>query len=95
MNRGSQAQVAGGRGWSRSRAFEKWTMLTIILNVLGEVLGIGNLYCTPFCLAGSGPCVRLSEFKNRLLNVVLVNFGRLLSSLIVEQTPTALLVDGQ
>ena len=70
-------------------------MLTFILNVLGEVLGIGNLYCQPFYSAGSGPCARPRDFENRLLNDVLANFGRSLPPLILEQTPTALLVDGQ
>ena len=46
-------------------------MLTFILNVLGEVLGIGNLYCRPFYSAGSGPCARPRNFENRLLNDVL------------------------
>ena len=70
-------------------------MLTFILNVLGEVLGIGNLYCRPFYSAGSGPCARPRDFENRLPNDVLANFGRSLPPLILEQTPTALLVDGQ
>ena len=52
------------------------SMLTFILNVLGEVLGIGNLYCRPFYSAGSGPFARPRDFENRLLNDVLVNFGR-------------------
>ena len=71
------------------------SMLTFILNVLGEVLGIGNLYCRPFYSAGSGPCARPRDFENRLPNDVLANFGRSLPPLILEQTPTALLVDGQ
>ena len=33
-------------------------MLTFILNVLGEVLGIDNLYCMPFYSARSGPRAR-------------------------------------
>ena len=70
------------------------SMLIIILNVLGEVLGIGNLYCRPFYSAGSGPCARPRDFENRLLNDVLANFGRFLPPLILEQTSTALLVDG-
>ena len=70
-------------------------MLTFILNVLGEVLGIGNLYCRPFYSAGSGPCVRPRDFENWLLIDILANFGRSLPPLILEQTPTALLVDGQ
>ena len=68
---------------------------TFILNVLGEVLGIGNLYCRPFYSAGSRPCARPRDFENRLRNDVLANFGRSLPPLILEQTPTALLVDGQ
>ena len=71
------------------------SMLTFILNVLGEVLGIGNLYCRPFYSAGSRPCARPRDFENRLRNDVLANFGRSLPPLILEQTPTALLVDGQ
>ena len=71
------------------------SMLTFILNVLGEVLGIGNLYCRPFYSAGSGPCARPRDFENRLPNDVLANIGRSLPPLILEQTPTALLVDGQ
>ena len=71
------------------------SMLTFILNVLGEVLGIGNLYCRPFYSAGSGPCARPRDFENRLPNDVLANFGRSLPPPILEQTPTALLVDGQ
>ena len=51
--------------------------MPIILNVLGEVSGIGNLYCTPFYLAGSGPCARPRDFQNWLLNVILANFGML------------------
>ena len=69
-------------------------VLTFILNVLGEVLSIGNLYCSPFHLAGSGLCARKRDFQNQLLNVVLANSGRPFPPLIVEQTPTALLVDG-
>ena len=71
------------------------SMLTFILNVLGEVLGIGNLYCRPFYSAGSGPCARPRDFENRLLNDVLANFERFLPPLILEQTSTALLIDGQ
>ena len=71
------------------------SMLTFISNVLGEVLGIGNLYCRPFYSAGSRPCARPRDFENRLRNDVLANFGRSLPPLILEQTPTALLVDGQ
>ena len=71
------------------------SMLTFILNVLGDVLGIGNLYCRPFYSAGSRPCARPRDFENRLRNDVLANFGRSLPPLILEQTPTALLVDGQ
>ena len=71
------------------------SMPTFILNVFGEVLGIGNLYCRPFYSAGSGPCARPRDFENRLLNDVLANFGHFLPPLILEQTPTALLVDGQ
>ena len=71
------------------------SMLTFILNVLGEVLGIGNLYCRPFYSAGSRPCARPRDFENRLRNDVLASFGRSLPPLILEQTPTALLVDGQ
>ena len=45
-------------------------MLTFILNVLGEVLGIGNLYCMPFYSVGSGPRARprsiFGETKRRL-----------------------------
>ena len=70
-------------------------MLTFILNVLGEVLGIRNLYCRPFYSAGSGPCARPRDFENRLVNDLLANFGRFLPPLILEQTPTALLFDGQ
>ena len=71
------------------------SMLAFILNVLGEVLGIGNLYCRPFYSAGSRPCAKPRDFENRLRNDVLANFGRSLPPLILEQTPTALLVDGQ
>ena len=71
------------------------SMLTFILNVLGEVLGIGNLYSRPFYSAGSGPCARPRDFENRLLSDVLANFGRFLPPLILEQTLTALLADGQ
>ena len=71
------------------------SMLTFILNVLGEVLGIGNLYCRPFYSAGSGPCARPRDLENRLLNDVLANFERFIPPLILEQTSTALLVDGQ
>ena len=46
------------------------SMLTFILNVLGEVLGIGNLYCRPFYSAGSRPCARPRDFENRLRNDV-------------------------
>ena len=60
------------------------SMLTFILNVLGEVLGIGNLYCRPFYSAGSGPCARPRDFENRLLSDVLANFGRFLPPLILE-----------
>ena len=67
------------------------SMLTLILNVLG----IGDLYCRPFYSAGSGPCARPRVFENRLLNNVLANFGRFLPPLILEQTSTVLLVDGQ
>ena len=62
------------------------SMLTFIFNVLGEVLGIGNLYCRPFYSAGSGPCARPRDFENRLLSDVLANFGRFLPPLILEQT---------
>ena len=71
------------------------SMLTFILNVLGDVLGIGILYCRPFYSAESRPCARPRDFENRLLNDVLANFGRFLPPLILEQTPTALLADGQ
>ena len=71
------------------------SVLTFELNVLGKVLGIGNLYCRPFYSARSGPCARARDFENRLLNDVLANFGRSLPPLILEQTPTALLVDRQ
>ena len=71
------------------------SMLTFILNVLSEVLGIGNLYCRPFYSAGSGPCARPRDFEKRLLSDVLANFGRFLPPLILEQTLTALLADGQ
>ena len=70
------------------------SILTFILNVLGKVLDIGNLYCRPFYSAGSRPCARPRDFENRLLNDVLANFGRSLPLLFVEQTPTALLVYG-
>ena len=70
-------------------------MLTFILNVLAEVFGIGNLYCRPFYSAESRLCARPRDFQNLLLNVVLANFGRSLPTLIVEQTPTALLADGE
>ena len=53
------------------------SMLTFILNVLGEVLGIGNLYCRPLYSAGSGPCARPRDFENRLLSDVLATFFRL------------------
>ena len=71
------------------------SMFTFILNVLSEVLGIGNLYCRPFYSAGSGPCARPRDFENRLLSDVLADFGRFLPPLILEQTLTALLADGQ
>ena len=71
------------------------SMLTFILNVLGEVLGIENLYCRPFYSAGSRLCARPRDFEKRLLNNVLANFGCFLPPLILEQTPTALLVDVQ
>ena len=71
------------------------SMLTFILNVLGEVLGIENLYCRPLYSAGSRTCARPRDFEKRLLNDVLANFGRYLPPLILEQTPTAILVDGQ
>ena len=67
---------------------------TLILNVLGELLGIGNLYCMPFYLAGSEPYVRPRDIQNRLPNVVLANLGHPPPLLIVEQTSRALLVDG-
>ena len=70
-------------------------MHTFILNVLGKVVGIRNLYCTPLYSAGSGPFARQRDFQNRLVNVVSANFGRPPPPLIVDQTPTALLVDGQ
>ena len=70
-------------------------MLTFILNVLGEVLGIGNLYCRPFYSVGSRPCAKPRDFENRLLNDAKRNFGHSLPPLILEQTPTALLIDGQ
>ena len=66
-----------------------------VQDVLGEVLGIGNLYCRPFYSAASGPCARLRDFENQLLSDVLANFGRFLPPLILEQTLTALLADGQ
>ena len=44
---------------------------------------------------GSGLCARPRDFEIRLLNVVLANFERSLLPLIVEQTHTTLLVDGQ
>ena len=53
------------------RTYGCTSMLTFILNVLGEVLGIGNLYCRLFYSAGSRPCVRPRNFENRLLNDVL------------------------
>ena len=58
-------------------------MLTFILSVLGEALGIGNSYCMPFYLVGIGSCVRP---RDRLPNIVLANFGHHLLLLIVEQT---------
>ena len=70
-------------------------MLIFILNVLGKVMGIGNLYSTPFYSVRSGPCVSPRDFEKQFLNVVFVNFGSPLLPLIVEQTPTALLADGQ
>ena len=54
-----------------TRTYDCTSMLTLILNVLGEVLGIGNLYCRPFYLARSGPCARPNDFENQLLNDVL------------------------
>ena len=71
------------------------SILTFMLNVLCEVLGIRNLYCRPFYSTGSGLCARARDFQNQLLNVVLANFGRSLPLLIVEQTPTACLANGQ
>ena len=71
------------------------SMFTFVLNVLDEVLGIGNLYCRPIYSAGSGPFARPKDFENRLLSDVLANFGRFLPPLILEQTLTALLADGQ
>ena len=70
-------------------------MLTFILNVLGKVLGIGNLYCQPFYSAGSRLCARPRDFENLFVNDVLANLGRPLPPIIVEQMSTALLVDGQ
>ena len=67
----------------------------IYIECIGRSIGYRNLYCWPLYLAGSGPCGRPRVFENRLLNDVLVNFGRSLTPLILEQTPTALLVDGQ
>ena len=72
------------------------SMLTFISNVLGEVLGIGNLYCRPFLFGRKWTvCARPRDFENRLLSDVLANFGRFLPPLILEQTLTALLADGQ
>ena len=56
-------------------------------------LGIENLYCRPFYSAGSGLRARPRDFQNRFLNVVLANFVTFSSA--AEQTPTALLADGQ
>ena len=39
------------------------SMLTFILNVLGKVLSIGNLYCRPFYSDGSGPCAKPRTLK--------------------------------
>ena len=68
-------------------------MLTFILNVLGEVLGIGNLYCMPF-IRSEVDRVRDQDRSLARPNVVLRNFGRPIPPLLVEQTPTALLFDG-
>ena len=40
-------------------------------------------------------CETKGLFQNRLLNIVLANCGHPLPLLIMEQIPTALLVDGQ
>ena len=56
-------------------------------------IGLRELCCTPFYLAEDGLCMRPRDFHNRLPNVALVNFGHPLPPLMVEQTPTALLVD--
>ena len=54
-----------------------------------------DLYCRPFYSSRSGPFARPRDFENRLLNDVLANFGHFLPPLILEHTPTALLLDGQ
>ena len=63
-------------------------MLTFIFNVLGKVLGIGNLYCMPFYSAGFGTCAT-RNYQNQLQNVILANFECPLPLLIVEQAPTS------
>ena len=71
-------------------------MLTFILNVLGKVLGI-RIYIAAIS-ARSGPCARPRDFQHRFpfipSNIVLVNFGRPLSPPLMEQTLTAILVNG-
>ena len=42
-------------------------MLTFILNVLGEVLGIGNLYCWPFYSVESGPVTEILVRRKKLV----------------------------
>ena len=65
-------------------------MLTfiILLNVLDEVLGMGNII-----FGCKWTLCKTKDFQNQILNVVVANFEHLRSPLIVEQTPTALLVD--
>ena len=57
-------------GIYNTRRYGCTPMLTFLLDVLNEVLGIRNLYCTSFYSARSGLCVRPRDFENRLPNVV-------------------------
>ena len=59
------------KGWVCPPTYRCTSTITFILNVLGEVLGIGNLNCQLFYSAGSGPCARPKEFEKRLLNDIL------------------------
>ena len=70
-------------------------MLTFIFNVLCEVLGIG-VYIVAISFSQKLTMhVQHQGTWNWFLNMVLANFERPLSLLHVEQTPTALVADGQ